>query len=504
MSWSPAFIEGLAAREGALVFRFERERIYNEPGRFFSVYSHGYYGRVSGVTSVSSVGQQVRPGPWTSRLGTFSVEVVGEAACVAVLQACARGTGVGVYAGWDGLPDSEWGRVALGVVRDIQVDGAQGLRLSVLCDDLTAACRQRFDPDATECALFSDQPAATTLAAGYTSGDSSLTVASATPFQGQTSGLLKMTGDSGEFYVRYTARSGTTVTVATTAYLGTMDDVANGAQVFVVAWVQGHPLKIAERILTSRDGTNGAQDVLPADWGMAIPAALVDSQDITAFQSLAWIATSGSYQWDVWSDVSVDDAYGWIVGWLSAGGGFLAMRQGCLTARCAQRPTYSCGLPVYPVPREDRIEGLSWRYNAFSRDSLVEYCTSRVISASSWTDEGGDDAATQPAERRVDHDLSAMLLDNQTFSREGDSNRLAIYDTRVPEVVTVQVRLPHAQRCIGDLLDLDTTGIPTRQRLRDPSVTTQLGVLTGISVDWSRGVVELVVFIYPPDEQVLS
>lgn len=504
MSWSAAFVEGLAARDGAMVFRFERERIFNEPGRFFAVYSHGYYNRVAGVVAVSSVGQQVTPAAWTSRLGTFSVDVVGEAACTAVLQACARGTGVGVYVGWDGLPDSEWGRVALGVVRDIQIDGAQGFRLSVLCDDLTAACRQRFKPEATEVALFADQPAATTLAAGYTAGDTSITVASSTPFQAQTSGLIKMTGGSGEFYLRYTARSGTALTVSSTAYVGTADDVANGEQVFVVAWVQGHPLKIVERILTSRDGTNGVQDVLPADWGMAIPAALVDSQDVTAYQSTAWIATSGSYQWDVWSDVAVDDAYGWIAGWLSAGGGFLAMRQGCLTARCAQRPTYSCGLPVYPLPREDRIEGLSWRYTAFARDVAVEYCTSRVISASSWTDAGGDDAATQPVERRIDHDLGAMLVDNETFSRQGDVERLSIYDTRIPESVTIPFRLPHAQRCIGDLVELDTTGIPTRQRLRDPSIVAQLGVVVAMSVDWSRGVVELTVYVYPPDEGVLS
>lgn len=506
MSWSAAFSDALRSRRLAPVFRYQWEPVYADPGYGTTVYSAGYAGRVSGLTSVTALGQRLQPVEWSSQLGGFTVDVVGAEACAAVLLSCARGTVMAVYMGFEGWPESEWQRICLGAVRDIQATQAGGATLRITHDDLVTATRQRFDPDATECALFADMPASTTLSASYTAGDSSITVASATPFNGRTAGLLRIVPSSGDpFYLRYTARSGTTVTVATTASYGTTAASASaGAQVYVVAWIQGHPLTIAYRILASRDGTNGVQDVLPTQWGLGITDSLIDADDIQAFQDVVWTISPATYEWTVYEESAVDDAYGWLTGWLGLAGGFLAMRQGRITVRCAQRPTHSCGLPIVALPKELRVSGDAWRYSAFSSAQRVEYCVSRVLSYSSFTDSTAVNAATMPVERRKDHNLSAYLDSNEADSRTSDLNRLSIYDTRIPERVEVDFLLEAAELTIGDLVDLDTTGICTRQRVRGLDSAYQLGVVDLVSVDWMGGVVTVGVLIYPPDEEVLS
>lgn len=506
MSWSADFLDALRSRRLAPVFRYQWEPVYRDPGYGTTVYSAGYAGRVSGLVNVSALGQRLQPVEWSSQLGGFTVDIVGAEACAAVLLSCTRGTVMAVYMGFEGWPESEWQRICLGAVRDIQGSQAGGPMLRVTHDDLVTSTRQRFDPDATECALFADMPASTTLSASYTAGDSSITVASATPFNGRTSGLIRIVPSSGDpFYLRYTARSGTTVTVATTgAYGTTAVNASSGDQVFVVAWIDAHPLNIAYRILASRDGTNGVQDVLPTEWGLGITDSLIDADDIASFRDVVWMISGASYSWHVYEESAVDDAYGWLTGWLGAAGGFLAMRQGRITVRCAQRPTYSCGLPITVIPKEARISGDAWKYSGFSSAQRVEYCVSRVRSYSSFTTSTSTDAATFPVERRKDHDLSAYLDSNEADSRTGDLNRLSIYDTRIPERVEVQVMLEFAALTIGDLVDLDTTGICTRQRVRGLDSAYQLGVVDLVTVDWNGGVVTLGVLIYPPDEEVLS
>jgi hypothetical protein len=407
--------------------------------------------------------------------------------------------------GFEGWPESSWERIALGVVRDIQVSQVGGLSAQMLFDDLVTATRQRFDPDATTCALFATQPASTTLSASYSAGDSSITVASATNFYGRTSGLLRMVPTSGDpFYLRYTNVSGTTVTVSTTTSYGTTaSSMSGGDQVYICAWISGHPLNIVHRILASRDGTNGPQDVLPEAWGLGITDTLIDGDDIGSFRDVVWVATSGSYEWDVVEEAAADDAYGWLVALLSPAGGFLAMRQGRITARCAQRPTYSCGLPITPIAASDRMSDTGWRYNAFSSLQRVEYCASRVHSYTTFTDTTAGDSATMPVERRKDHDLSAVLISNETACRQGDVNRLSIYNTRIPERITMPLPPVYATLCPGDLVDLDTTGVPTRAQLRG-ATGVQLGVVDEVSVDWSDGVVSIGVIIHPSDEEVLT
>lgn len=506
MSWSADFMDALRSRRLAPVFRYQWEPVYRDPGYGTTVYSAGYAGRVSGLVNVTALGQRLQPVEWSSQLGGFTVDIVGAEACAAVLLSCTRGTVMAVYMGFEGWPESEWQRICLGSVRDIQGTQAGGPMLRVTHDDLVTSTRQRFDPDATECALFADMPASTTLSAGYTAGDSSITVASATPFNGRTNGLLRIVPSSGDpFYLRYTSRSGTAVTVATTAAYGTTAaNASSGAQVYVVAWIQGHPLNIAYRILASRDGTNGVQDVLPAQWGLGITDSLIDADDVAAFQSVVWAVTSGTYEWTVYEESAVDDAYGWLTGWLGAAGGFLAMRQGRITVRCAQRPTYSCGLPIVTLPKEIRVSGDAWRYSAFSSAQRVEYCVARVLSYSSFTDSTAADAATMPVERRKDHDLSAYLDSNEADCRTSDLNRLSIYDTRIPERVEVDFLLEAGELTIGDLVDLDTTGIPTRQRVRGLDSAYQLGVVDLVTPRWTEGYVTVGILIYPPDEEVLS
>jgi hypothetical protein len=281
----------------------------------------------------------------------------------------------------------------------------------------------------------------------------------------------------------------------------TASNASVGASVAYVAYLYGHPMDIARKLLTSREESNGAYDLLPFEWGLGFNAELVDDDDSDQFRALV-TATSGSYSWAFGQLATVTDGYAFLSDFLARGGLFLTMRQGRVTVRAGQDP-YAAGayieaaLQYHDLEEEPEVSG-------FDGDHTVEANVCRVLSASSFTDSTAYDAATLPATRRRDYDLSDRVSSNESATRAGDSARLSVLATRIPErVVAPLASLRGAQWAVGGGIQIADERILTRALITRGTVDRR-GIIDEVTTDWTAGRVTVGALVYPPDEEIGS
>lgn len=497
MAWSAEFVRALRANVRSPMFCLRQLKIDAAPGHYIAVSSHrGGEGYV-GIVRVATQSSRLMPRSVTSQIGGFSVEITGASAIRDVMGAMVRGTPVELLCGFDGMAYDQWERIAIGVVRDTELTRSS---LVVQAQDILAGFRQRFDPDATYASLFSDiNGGGTTLDGGYTAGDTTITVASTSGFALETGGTGAIR--IGSFYLTYTGTTATTFTgVSATAILGTAANTSSGALVYRTAYLTGHPLDIARKILVSTGGgTNGAYDTYPAYWSLAVPTEIIDHDDIDAWKQVAKVS-SGSYSWGLLESATQADAYAWLSGTLLGPGGFyLAVRQGQITARALQDP-YQDHARAFGNLSLDDLEDYVVR--GYDGDHTPEYCATRAITASGFTDEATATAATMPTERRRDLDVSARVRSNESAVRTEMLARLAPTFNRVPERIEATGTMRLAQFGPGDALDLIDERILTRSLVVHSKASRKV-VVDSAGIGWSlgsSGKVTLTGLVYPDDE----
>lgn len=504
MSWTDAFLSALETRAHGRRFLLRTVNCYAEPSYYAAVCSHAGMEGIRGIVSVVTRSQRLQPATWTSSLGGFEVDVAGADAIRHVMEHFTRGTVLELLCYIEGLPEEDGARIGLGVLTDYSL--RRGV-LTVSCADLVTATRARMDRDSTGCNLFSDLGGVRALTSGYTVGDATLTFSTVSGFQRETggTGAVMVTPTTGDpFFLTYTGTSGgnTLTGVSSAGVMGTTAVNASvGDDVSFCAYLYGHPMDIARKLLTSREESNGAYDVYPYEWGLGFNAELVDDDDCDQFEGLV-AATSGSYSWAFGQLTVVDDGYAWLSDFLGRAGLFLTMRQGRVTVRCGQDP-YAAGayieaaLQYRDLAEEPEVYG-------FDGDHTVEANVCRVLSASSFTDSTAYDAATLPATRRRDYQLSDRVSSNESAMRAGDLARLAPLATRIPErLVAPLAGLRGAQWAVGGGIQIADERILTRA-LITRGVVDRRGIIDEVTTDWTAGRVTVGALVYPPDEEIGS
>lgn len=506
MMWSAAFIEGLSRRAGSIRYILERVAVYNEPGDTWSIASHPGLGAAVRIGGVTVQGATLTPRTWASSVGVFYVTLVGDD-----LRACqkiTRGTIVALKAGFEGMAAADFQRIAIGQVRDLRGAPRQ-YRLEVL--DLYSACRQRLDPGWGLPQLFSGVNASTELFLAYTPGDTTLTVTTTAGFSkeiGSTgTGAIKITpaGGADPFYLTYTGTTATTFTgLSAAGQMGTSEVFSGvGSTVEEVAYLHGHPIDIARRVLASRGAVgNGAYDDYPTDWGLGVLDDLLDHEDMTHYKTTVMGLSSGSYEWEYPQAEPVTNALEWLASLLRPAGLFVTVRQGALTVRAVQNSTgpYHSGITI-----TNADISMVQDYSAWDLAHSPEYHAVSVTGASD--SDGTDlvsgsypDAATLPA------GLEALyiVMDDRYFNTGACTEVLARLEesaTRVPERMTlICAGLRMAQLAPGDLVTLDTDRVYSR---RDGAAgfVDRPAVVYEVSPNWDQASVRLVLVVYPESEE---
>ncbi len=459
MSWSSQFISDLASASLTPMWRLQRVELHTEAGAETRIYSHSGTPR---IRRVRIDGAKLNDYDLTTTWGRTVVELVGDD-LGALAEAGPRGTFWALYLGFPGYADSDFQRVAFGQWR--QLSGRKPTWVMELIDAATGL-RQRPVNATSEMTLFYDLADTTSTTADYVTADTTLTVNSTTGFARKTGGdgIIHVTPASGDpFWLRWTGSGATTFTVDTTDELGgTRVDTVTGAEVARAALLEEHPMVIALQVLTSTGGgANGAWDVLPTAWGLAVPIGYVDYFD--AYQYIGNVAkvSSGSYEWSIALLAPEADAFGWLQTTLRAGGFYLTMRQGCITVRAQQQSIAPiAALTDWQITDADIVEvSQEW----WSSEHQTEYGSTTVAMASSSSSHTGTVVYQRPGEVNYTYDMSAVVWSNHSAVRTEMLNRLVEAKERTPEVLTLTLRgWWWAQMAPGDLGRVTTSRVVSR------------------------------------------
>ena len=469
MSWGSGFITQLSAAVKVPQWELVVER--TPLGATGTAYvSHA--GLVAGVPALISRAplfspNRIQPVSWTPSAGTWSVEIAWTD-CHRAIGMCPRGAIVSLYCTLAGNRE----RVALGIVRNL-TGAPQAFRIE--CQTLTSGLTSRLVTDPDEAQLFADlNDGDTTVASNYTAGDATLVLTDG-------SGLEKDTDTGGLYCVLVTATSGSqfyvtgtlaanTITITTAGAFGTTD--ANAAATNAVtacAFINGHPLDIARKLLISGSGS-ATWDTLPDKWGLTLDGSWFSHGDINDVRDNVMVCTSGTYAWDVVVSAPVDSPWSWFQGLLSRSGAWLTMRQGDITFRAAQEPGSPLLGSVGTIGDEmlAKTQGPSWSWQYQAQEFPIEYGFIKVQTATGFAYEptslGLIAYESYPALVDCTYDLSVLVFSNETQIRDADADRLVLYAVYPPEAFSMSLRgWAAAAWCEGDFITLDLEQLRGRQ-----------------------------------------
>lgn len=455
-----------------------------------------------------TVGPRVQLRTWQASGGAFTF---GVARRTAVLQRMIRGQCVRVRLGFAGWPASAF--EVIGVYQLWSIEN-QGPGAVVVCRDLLTALQSRLTTDYAKTSLFAGlTTTSVTLTAGYTAGSGSATVSGTAAFHrqddggGALKGMIKISGAGGDFFRSWTAKTSTVFTVSTSTYnINTADaNASSGVGVTEVAFLDDHPLTAVRRLLVST-GTalrQGTYDTLPETWGYGLPLWLVDEADIAEGVAKTQPA-SGSADWLLWSTDEAPDGIAWIESWLNAGGHFLTMRQGALTARPVYDP--AAKMPTFLVDDRD-IVACNWA--AFDSECPQEFAALNVRRA---TGTGGttlsstsEALGTLPAESgaELDAGTDGWTADNSAIATEV-RDRVKNFYLRVPERLTLSLAgWRAAALAVGDLVEITSRRIGGRREGLS-GYSRRRGWAAAVSPDWIGGTTRIEVAILPDDGTIFS
>lgn len=441
---------------------------------------------------------------WNCDPCEFAIGIMGNSSTATdVRLLLQRGQGVVLKVGFDRNP-ANFVPVAFGTVVGL---GRSSAGWSIRCRGIEGGMASRIDIAAAQQVMGWDL-ASTETTSGYTNG-TTLAVTSTAGFRtdGLGTGVVLVTPDSpgDPYYVKYTGTSGgNTFTGCSTGHFGTAFSTTSGTKaVAEVMYTAGHPLKVAERILTSTGlGTNGADDILPESWGLGIAADAIHDRDINAFLQQTQPA-SGSASWHWVQSSTIDNPQDALSSWLNGAGYFLTNHRGLLTARAALLP-WSDRTDSHFTLTDSMIIPESIEYDAWHPDTPVEYARARMLYADGTT---ADTSAASP----VDH-LPGRLINPHTMGGvwSDTSNaaaittealgRMAAWDQRVSESLRFQLRgwWPGIA-APGDTVGLEL-GILTSRT--GAGFRGRAGLITRCQPDWFGSTTEIEIAAHPEDEGV--
>lgn len=463
-------------------------------------------------TSCKTAGGSLDPVRWSVTSDQLTVQVVGEKAVRAALDAGVhRGTVVEVKVSLPpDNPATDGYRVWIGRLQNIQSAGQFGGRTVYTLtaygvQSLMQTRRLQAGTSAGtgaallgESKLFYDVGEATYITPlGYTVGDTSLGVNSTTGFNRETSGtgVIKLDDGTNSFYLTYTGKTASAFTgVSATGKFGTTaaNMAAGGTSVVThVAYLTGHPLDILRRLLQSTGaGTNGTWDDYPGAWGLGIPDELVDDTDIASWKT---DVVDSTLTYHLLIEAAQENAWTWLSSWLSRTGIAIVLYEGRISVRCAQDIADASPIRGSWGLTDGGCESLAWSL-AESRSPyeyvVIATSTADPASYSPLSSTYGSLMYTTPG-----GGFLAVDLRDVSYRETGYGDIEADVEARrwhwacgIPERVEVTVanRGP-ASLCPGDIIQATTRavfGVPEAQSATDTYSTVDLLVVDAPAVDW--------------------
>lgn len=501
MPWGAPF---LAALDGNVTPRFRLTRVLfgSEAGDTVNLSSESGNPRIA---RVRVDGQELNPYTMSVTWGRVVVELIGDN-LGDLRTRIARGTFLELWCGFEGMAEADFERIAVGGVTSLRRNSGPAWSLELI--DLPAMLRQRPTSTTAETMLFwpihtGASGSANTLSANYTAGD-------ATVFVGTTSGAtyaeasgyigLLVTPTTGDpFYLLATGSTGTTYTGCIGNVMGTTAvDAAAGDAVFNVAYLSGHPITIALRVLTSRGVTgNGVYDDYPSSWGLGVPIGLVDQNDAESYRDTVSVVASGTWNAQQVIIEPIEDGMSWLIGWLAASGHYLAMRQGCVTVRAWQTTVKPIATPVpeWTIVDNDVVSFAAHEWWYEQQDSEHRGVSARTYSTSSAVTSSY--VYHRPIAEAAVYDMSAFVYANESEVATEVVNRMTEAANSTPERITLKLRgYKWAAMAVGDTARITSDVLVSR--LEEFGLSGRACVVTKVSATWGEApVTEVSLLVYP-------
>ena len=518
MGWPLAFREKLAAGVISPIFVIQSEESLDlfasapiTAGSLQTVYP---WLAVDGLT----FGQYgVQPIEWVPESGAWRFVVIAgdpsEGRRLTILRALGRGTVVRLRMGFPGDGWADFQTVAQGRISKTEIT-PQGTVVFEVWDVVAAlAARWAGGGDLkAEPQLFSKYRAPTTLAAGYTVGDTTLTIGAAEPpatRQTGATGVVKITPASGAaaFYLRFTGSASgpyrLTGVSASVTYGTTAVNAALGSVVEYVPLVFGTIPDFVCKILTSTgSGTNGAYDVLPETWGYGLRDGLhVDVSDIQSSTNSALTSMTGGGEIEVVVDPDPDDGLAWLNGVIAPYGVFLTVRQGLITLRCCQdiRPQSAATArvqrygvdPAQVAPDTLSVATPDWTNLTYG---IV------AVTDSTATSSAGSPVRSYPSAVLKTYDVSASLWAYGSDVRAATLARLKMWAWVLGEAISCDVvGLDVWDLCPGDVIRWTYPNAGGLYASTALGWSARLAMVVSVQPDPLRGIVALTLATLPDD-----
>lgn len=513
MGWSSEFVAMLSAQRRSPVYRLVFPTSFSIPGVGLSwtIASHPGYAYDDACFIAPGVrvgGARIVPGSWNYSHGGFSVPVSGS--LTNLLQKVTRGSIAVLMVGAAGWRNEQFQPVAIGVLSQIQ---GKPPAWTLEFWDFMTTLRSRITTTSTSLPLFFNVGQTTTLTSNYTGGGTTLNVADSSIFEkdsDNTFGIVKVeptTGGGPPFYLGWSAKpTGTTLTVAAVAKLGTTAVNANSGDVLThCAYIQDSPADIVRKLLVSTGAaTNGTYDTLPDDWGYALSEELIDHSDMDEWKNHVILdSTPAVYDWEVLVEEPQENGLQWLQGLLADAGIWMVTRQGQISIRAAQDPVVSSSNSPRFAPtdfgfiKDEHIEVVE-DWQAFDSNVAFEAATSNVVTDSSSSGFAELTLATLPGVEAVDHDISDRVFSNEAAIQAGDRARLGPWDLRVPERLVLRCSpWTQAQLVPGDLVYVTSQKVYGRWDVPDEFYSLRPAMVTDVHPDWSGATVRLGMSVPP-------
>ena len=259
-----------------------------------------------------------------------------------------RGAMVRLSIGRVGQSASEFRSLKLGRIYSVKTAGhPRTYRVEVW--DIHTAFRSRMTATSVtsqqRAKLFYGTAGATYAVAtsGYTVGASIInindTAADRFTLESGGAGVARVTSNSsGDFLIKYTGIGATSLTgvVSSGSFGTTAADASIGNAVVAVCLLEGHPVDILHKILTSTGlGTNGDFDVYPRSWGLGVPAEMIDAASFNQAKRILSV-TGGTYDFTLLVDAEQADPSAYIESVLRPAGIWFCVREGQIVCRVAR------------------------------------------------------------------------------------------------------------------------------------------------------------------------
>jgi len=328
------------------------------------------------VGPVRAQGAELQLRRWATAAPRLRVQVAGDPVRLATLRAVQSGATAQVYLETTAGEERIWS----GPLLDVSTPRPGLLELNV--DDPTAwtLARHRGAVPDWRAGLFADSTVETTLAALGTPSSGSIQVVETTLAQcfaahpGSTRrALVEIDGEYLYLATNESAGLISGLDILQYSIAAAPGSFAIGTPVRIGPLIEGSPLDVLLRVLLSSGAASGGYDLMAADQGMGIPAALVDTADAARLAPIISVpGHTDRFTFGVVEPTTAPEG-GEVLGWCAGLGLWPTLRQGVLTVRAAVDPWGAAWAVLYAGEVTDETIVAVGAHTTRAPDTIPEY-----------------------------------------------------------------------------------------------------------------------------------